>query len=80
MPPSCQLHLPKHPIFKSALLIMTESTNAFYSTNLSFFSCYHVPTKNSSNLDYITTQKPSIPSVIHSANNMQTKSCLIDQG
>ena len=61
MPPSCQLHLPKHPIFKSALLITTESTNGFYSTNLSFFSCYHVPTKNSSNLDYITTQNPLSP-------------------
>ena len=42
MPPSCQLHLPKHSIFKSALLITTESTNGFHSTNLSFFSCYHV--------------------------------------
>ena len=61
MPPSCQLHLPKHPIFKSALLITTESTNGFHSTNLSFFSCYHVPTKNSSNLDYIITQNPLSP-------------------
>ena len=61
MPPSCQLHLPKHPIFKSALLIMTESTNGFHSTNLSFFSCYHVPTKNSSTLDYIITQNPLSP-------------------
>lgn len=62
MPPSCQLHLPKYNIFKSALLITTESINHFHLTSLSFF--FHVIIflpKHSSNLHYITTQNPLSP-------------------